>query len=181
VAFDGAEYLEVAGSGTTGLRGVVVAARGRIQTPGGFPVASTNMTAADDRPRVASDSQLTAQMPDGASTGPIAATTPLGTGTSSTDLIVKPKVQLSPPSGPVGTVVTIKGTAFTRRDQGDVHRPQGEDPDRRLGADHGARPARHGDRPDHRRHARRQEQEVVHRHLTVSRRASRRPPAAARR
>jgi hypothetical protein len=63
---------------------------------------------------VASDSQLTAQVPDGASTGPIAVTTPLGTGTSSTDLIVKPKVQsFSPPSGPVGTVVTIKGTAFT--------------------------------------------------------------------
>jgi hypothetical protein len=63
---------------------------------------------------VASDSQLTAQVPDGASTGPIAVTTPLGTGTSPTDLIVKPKVQsFSPPSGPVGTVVTIKGTAFT--------------------------------------------------------------------
>jgi hypothetical protein len=31
VTFDGAEYLEVAWSGTTGLRGVVVAANGRIQ------------------------------------------------------------------------------------------------------------------------------------------------------
>ena len=37
VAFDGAEYLEVAWSGTTALRGVLVAANGRILTPGGFP------------------------------------------------------------------------------------------------------------------------------------------------
>jgi hypothetical protein len=63
---------------------------------------------------VASDAQLTAEVPDGASTGPIAVTTPLGTGSSSTDLLVKPKVKsFSPASGPVGTIVTIKGTAFT--------------------------------------------------------------------
>src|SRR5262249_50404611 len=36
-------------------RGVVVSGNGRILTPGGFSVASTNLTAADDRPRVASN------------------------------------------------------------------------------------------------------------------------------
>src|SRR5262249_3649263 len=55
VAYDGSEYLEVAWSGTTSRRGVVVAANGRILTPGGFQVAATNMTAGDDRPRVASN------------------------------------------------------------------------------------------------------------------------------
>jgi hypothetical protein len=68
---------------------------------------------------VGSDAQLTATVPSGATSGPIAVTTPAGTGTSSssftvTAATVAPKItSISPTSGPVGTVVAITGSGLT--------------------------------------------------------------------
>jgi hypothetical protein len=91
---------------------------GKTVTVDGSGFVGATAVTIDDVPAatfsVLSDTELTAQVPAGASTGPIAVTSPLGTGTSATELIVKPKVQsFSPSSGPAGTVVTIKGSAFT--------------------------------------------------------------------
>ena len=66
---------------------------------------------------VDSDTQVTAVVPVGAGTGPIAVTTTGGTGTSSTSFNVtapsKPTItSFTPTSGPVGTSVTITGTGF---------------------------------------------------------------------
>ncbi len=61
-----------------------------------------------------SDLQITATVPTGALTGPISVTTPVGTAWTATSFLVKPTVKsFSPISGPVGTVVTITGKAFT--------------------------------------------------------------------
>lgn len=68
---------------------------------------------------VNSDSQVTATVPAGASTGPIAITTPVGTATSSTSFTIiaapaPPTISsFTPTSGPTGTNVTITGTSFT--------------------------------------------------------------------
>jgi hypothetical protein len=63
---------------------------------------------------VVSDTQLTATVPNGALTGPISVTTAVAVAWSSTKFKVKPKITgFSPASGPVGTVVTISGSAFT--------------------------------------------------------------------
>ncbi|MDX6452339.1 MAG: hypothetical protein QOH16_2388 [Gaiellaceae bacterium] len=68
---------------------------------------------------VGSDAQLTATVPSGATSGPIAVTTPAGTGTSSSSFTVTaataaPKItSISPTSGPVGTVVAITGSGLT--------------------------------------------------------------------
>jgi hypothetical protein len=60
---------------------------------------------------VNSDTQVTATVPSGASTGPISVTTPAGTGNSSTNFRVTPKINsFNPTNGPVGTNVTINGT-----------------------------------------------------------------------
>ncbi|RTQ45109.1 T9SS type A sorting domain-containing protein [Hymenobacter gummosus] len=65
-----------------------------------------------------SSTQVTFTVPSGASTGRIGLTTPWGTATTGTDFtVVVPGSTtisgLSPGSGPVGTTVTITGTAFT--------------------------------------------------------------------
>jgi hypothetical protein len=66
-----------------------------------------------------SDSQLTATVPTGATSGPIAVTNSAGTGTSSgaftvTTATAGPAItSISPTSGPVGTTVTIAGSGFT--------------------------------------------------------------------
>ncbi len=64
---------------------------------------------------VNSVTQITATVPTGATTGPISVTNASGTGTSSTDFTVigVPTItSFSPTSGPVGTIVTIRGTNF---------------------------------------------------------------------
>jgi uncharacterized repeat protein (TIGR03803 family) len=64
---------------------------------------------------VNSDSKITATVPSGAKTGKIAVTTPGGTATSSATFSVTPTIlSFSPPSGKVGTVVTINGTGLTQ-------------------------------------------------------------------
>ncbi len=67
---------------------------------------------------VNSDTQITATVPAGATTGPISVITPGGTATSSDSFTVTgspaPAITgFSPTSGPVGTTVTITGSGFT--------------------------------------------------------------------
>jgi hypothetical protein len=65
---------------------------------------------------VNSNTQITATVPVGATTGPITVTNPAGTATSGTNFVVilpPTIVSFSPTSGPVGTSVTITGTNFT--------------------------------------------------------------------
>jgi subtilisin-like proprotein convertase family protein len=65
---------------------------------------------------VDSGTQITATVPAGATTGPIAVTTANGTATSSTSFSVTPAptiTSFSPASGKVGTTVVIVGSAFT--------------------------------------------------------------------
>ena len=65
---------------------------------------------------VDSDTQITATVPDGATSGAISVTTPGGTASSSTSFTVTPAPSItafSPTSGPVGTEVTITGSNFT--------------------------------------------------------------------
>jgi hypothetical protein len=68
---------------------------------------------------VSSDTQISATVPSGASTGPISLTTPAGNATSTTAFTVTvpgppPTISsFTPTSGPVGTIVTISGAQFT--------------------------------------------------------------------
>ncbi|MBH8569003.1 IPT/TIG domain-containing protein [Microvirga sp. STS02] len=65
---------------------------------------------------VVSSTQITATVPAGASTGPIAVTTPVGTGVSTSNFVVIPAPIISsftPANGVVGTVVVITGLNFT--------------------------------------------------------------------
>ncbi|QUW01564.1 IPT/TIG domain-containing protein [Chloracidobacterium sp. MS 40/45] len=65
---------------------------------------------------VNSNTQITATVPAGATTGPITVTNPAGTATSGTSFVVflPPTIaSFSPTSGPVGASVTITGTNFT--------------------------------------------------------------------
>ncbi|MDO7884562.1 IPT/TIG domain-containing protein [Hymenobacter cheonanensis] len=63
---------------------------------------------------VNSNTQITATVPAGATTGPISVTTPSGTGTSTTNFVLAPPVisSFSPASGLVGASVVITGTSF---------------------------------------------------------------------
>src|SRR5207244_3900809 len=65
---------------------------------------------------VISDTQITATVPTGATTGTISVSNPGGTATSASSFTVVPPppiTRFSPPSGAVGASVTITGTAFT--------------------------------------------------------------------
>jgi len=65
---------------------------------------------------VGSNAELTATVPSGATSGPIAVTDSEGTATSSTNFTVTgvPTItSFEPTSGPVGTSVVIRGTAFS--------------------------------------------------------------------
>jgi hypothetical protein len=64
---------------------------------------------------VKSDTQIAATVPAGATTGPVQVTNPTtGTATSTGSFKVQPKITgFTPPSGPVGTLVTITGSGFT--------------------------------------------------------------------
>lgn len=65
---------------------------------------------------VVSDTEITATVPAGATTGPVAVTTNSGTATSATSFTVgvAPTItSFSPTTGAVGVTVTINGTAFT--------------------------------------------------------------------
>src|SRR6185312_2423762 len=63
---------------------------------------------------VDSDNQITAALPNGATTGAVSVTTAGGTGSSASSFIVLPPPpsisSFSPTSGPVGTLVTISGS-----------------------------------------------------------------------
>jgi hypothetical protein len=67
---------------------------------------------------VASDSEIHATVPAGATTGLISVTTPNGTEWSSTSFTVTPVTPtisaVTPTSGPAGTTVDIQGSGFTR-------------------------------------------------------------------
>jgi uncharacterized repeat protein (TIGR03803 family) len=64
---------------------------------------------------VSSDTYLTASVPNGATTGTVMVVTPSGTLTSNHKFLVTPTIlNFSPPSGPVGTVVTITGMSLTQ-------------------------------------------------------------------
>jgi len=62
---------------------------------------------------VTSDTQITATVPAGVSTGPIRVQNPAGTGVSSSNFLVGPRLTgFSPASGPVGTAVNLAGDNF---------------------------------------------------------------------
>jgi hypothetical protein len=67
---------------------------------------------------VKSDTYLTATVPAGATTGLVTVSTPSGMLTSNKPFRVRPQLlSFSPPSGPVGTQVTITGVSFTQTQQ----------------------------------------------------------------
>jgi len=69
-------------------------------------VAATSFT-------VDSDTQVAAVVPSGAETGKIVINTPGGKARSATSFLVTPQIlSFSPPSGPVGTLVTITGVSL---------------------------------------------------------------------
>jgi hypothetical protein len=99
---------------TSGTVGTIVAITGT--NLGGLSGVSFNGTHATVFHKV-SNTSATATVPGGATTGPIAVTTPGGTGTSAGDFTVVPLpptvTSFLPASGGVGMTVTVKGTHFT--------------------------------------------------------------------
>jgi hypothetical protein len=96
------------GSGPEGTSVVITGTNFTGATAASFNnVAATTFT-------VNSATQVTATVPAGATTGAIRVTTGGGTATSPANFVVTPTITgFTPTSGPVGTVVTITGTAFT--------------------------------------------------------------------
>jgi hypothetical protein len=101
VAATQGKTITVLGSGFTGATGVAFA------KAGGGTVNATTFGVLDD-------GHLSVLVPRLATTGLVSVTTPAGPGTSVAAFRVKPKLRsFTPASGPTGTVVTIKGSAFT--------------------------------------------------------------------
>jgi len=94
---------------------VVIEGSGFQDAPSAVSAVTFNGTAATFT--VNSNTQITATVPSGATTGPIAVTDSEGTATSTTSFIVSPGLpcisSFAPTSGNVGTVVTITGNGFT--------------------------------------------------------------------
>jgi hypothetical protein len=87
--------VQILGQGFTGTTGVKFNG-----TPGSLNVVS--------------DTYLTATVPAGATAGNVTVTTPGGTLTSNHIFLVVPVITgFSPPSGPVGSLVTISGSGLT--------------------------------------------------------------------
>ncbi len=96
----------------SGTPGTVVTITGTELT--GTTAVTVNGVAASFT--VNSATQITATVPVGATTGPVAITTPGGTVTSTTNFIVVPVPTLTsftPTTGTVGTAVVLTGTEFT--------------------------------------------------------------------
>src|SRR5439155_4265243 len=94
-------------SPTSGTVGTVVTLNGSGFT-GATDVAFNGTSATFT---VVGDTRITTSVPNSATTGKIAVTSPGGRGTSGTSFKVKPKIDgLAPVSGPVGTSVTISGS-----------------------------------------------------------------------
>ncbi len=100
-------------SPATGVAGSLVVVTG-VNFTGTTSVTFNGTTATSSL--VNSDTQITATVPVGATTGPITVNNPAGAGTSADSFIVvlaPAIVGFSPASGPVGTSVTINGSNFT--------------------------------------------------------------------
>jgi hypothetical protein len=96
---------------TTGLPGTTVTIEGLDLT--GASVVTFNGTNALFS--AVSDTQISAVVPDNATTGPISVVTAAGTGASLTDFVVAPRIaSFTPTNGAAGTSVTIQGTNFTQ-------------------------------------------------------------------
>jgi IPT/TIG domain len=97
-------------SGSVGTSVTITGSHFTGATAVGFGgVAATQFT-------VDSDTQITATVPAGATTGPITVSTPAGSGASATTFQVSgvPSITgFTPASGVAGTVVTITGSSFT--------------------------------------------------------------------
>lgn len=80
----------------------------------GFTSSSTvSFNGKSSTPTVISGTNLTAKVPNGATTGPVTITTVTGSLKSNQKFRVIPQIKtFSPPSGPVGTVVTITGVSL---------------------------------------------------------------------
>ena len=97
----GAE-VTIAGSGFAGVAGV------------SFDAAASEFS-------VRSSAEITATVPAGASTGPVAVTGPGGTASSPGLFTVTPGIALSAVSGPPGTTVTVAGAGFGAYEAVDIY------------------------------------------------------------
>ena len=97
-------------SPTSGAEGALITINGQAFT--GVTGVTFNGTSATFT--FVSNTQVTATVPVGATTGTIALTTPSGTGTSGSSFSVLPSISgFSPSSGVIGSVVTVNGTTLT--------------------------------------------------------------------
>lgn len=88
-----------------------------IQGTGYTAATSVMFNGVDALFRIDSDSEIQAWVPAGATSGPIAVTSPGGTGSSADSFTVMPPrpmvTSFTPTSGPVGTSVDVLGSSFT--------------------------------------------------------------------